>query len=71
MSLEVVRCERDGEGWAAFVCQHLLAAMDAKGAERVGFCSDEPTRENPWPDAWCFACDERFVANGEKWTDDD
>jgi hypothetical protein len=65
-----VRCAQDGVGYGAFVCQHLFAAGDATGEERVGFCSDDPTRENPWPDAWCYACDERFEADGEVWTDE-
>jgi hypothetical protein len=69
--MEVVKCDRDGRGWATFVCQHLFDSIDATGDERVGFCSDVPTPDNPWPDAWCFSCDERFVANGEQWTDDD
>jgi len=46
------------------MCAYLLAASAAVGEERVGGVSDKPSPENPWPDAWCFKCDEHLDATG-------
>jgi hypothetical protein len=70
MGLRQIECEEDGVGYGAFVCTHLFAARRATGDGRVGFCSQEPTPENPWPDAWCFTCDEHLDATGGEWTDE-
>jgi hypothetical protein len=32
--------------------------------------SAEPSPDNPWPDGWCFACNEHLDATGGDWTDD-
>lgn len=47
-----VRCATHGESQETFVCTHLLG--DSAG---LGFNRDEPTLENPFPDAWCDDCD--------------
>jgi hypothetical protein len=70
MGFTQIDCEEHGVGYAAFVCRHLFDARRLTGEGRVGFCSQEPTTENPWPDAWCFACDEHLDATGGEWTDE-
>lgn len=47
-----VKCETHGTGWETFVCIHLLG--DSEG---LGFNRDEPSKENPFPDAWCDDCE--------------
>ena len=54
MALEPVKCAQHGQGQGVIVCRHLL------NGTRVGFFSDAPTPENPWPDAWCAQCDDYF-----------
>jgi hypothetical protein len=46
-----IQCEAHGERSKAFVCSHLC---DGHG---LGFNSDEPTAECPYPDAWCDDCE--------------
>lgn len=48
-----------GESEKAFVCTHLLG--EAAG---LGFNRDEPTPENPFPDAWCDDCEIIRTAHG-------
>jgi hypothetical protein len=47
-----VQCATHGESQEAFVCSHLLG--EAAG---LGFNRDDPTPENPFPDAWCDDCE--------------
>lgn len=49
---KMIQCARHGERHEAFVCSHL--ATDAMG---LGFNRDEPSTDNPFPDAWCDDCD--------------
>jgi hypothetical protein len=70
VELRQILCEEDGVGYAAFICRHLFDARRAAGDGRVGFCSQIPTLEDPWPDAWCLACDEHLEATGGEWTDE-
>ena len=61
---EKIRCETHGECQQAFVCTHLLG--ESVG---LGFNREEPTSENPFPDAWCDDCDLIYQAH-EGWTDE-
>jgi hypothetical protein len=63
MSGSPVSCGRHGPAQAAFVCRHLMQ----RPAQR--WIAGKPDRFNPWPDAWCSACDRRFSDNGQ-WRDD-
>jgi hypothetical protein len=47
----MVECGEHGRRPAAYVCAHLV------GGDGLGFNADEPTGDNPWPDAWCDDCD--------------
>jgi len=58
-----VHCNSHGSAVATFVCQHVHKGKD------LGFClATDP--DDPWPDAWCNACDEALEANGWKWNDE-
>ena len=59
-----VQCATHGESQQAYVCTDLLG--DATG---LGFNRDEPTPENPFPDAWCDDCELIRSAHGE-WNDE-
>jgi hypothetical protein len=50
-----VTCDKHGEAYATFVCQHLAKNPAQEWFSRV------PTKENPWPDAWCGECDVEFL----------
>ena len=59
-----VHCATHGESQKTFVCTHLLGETAG-----LGFNGDEPTNENPFPDAWCDDCELiRAAHNG--WTDE-
>jgi hypothetical protein len=47
-----VRCSKHGESQQSFACVHLIG--DATG---LGFNRDDPTADNPFPDAWCDDCE--------------
>ena len=47
-----IECASHGERWKTFVCTHLLG--DSVG---LGFNRDEPTEDDPFPDAWCDDCE--------------
>jgi hypothetical protein len=55
----MIACSAHGQAGETFVCEHLIA----KPGQR--WFSDEPTPENPWPDAWCTACNSFFEEQGE------
>jgi len=49
---DTIHCVTHGESSKAYVCDHLTG--EAAG---LGFNRNEPTRENPFPDAWCDNCE--------------
>jgi hypothetical protein len=60
---EKVQCATHGESEKTFVCSHLLG--ESAG---LGFNRNEPSTENPFPDAWCDNCEIiRAAHNG--WND--
>jgi hypothetical protein len=58
-----VQCARHGEHQKTYVCTHL--AGEEVG---LGFNTSEPTRENPFPDAWCDDC-ELIRARQDGWNE--
>jgi len=54
-----VTCERHGEAFSTYVCEHLVGAIG------VGWYSAVPTEDDPWPSAWCEKCNEAYSAEGE------
>ena len=60
---ETVDCNEHGPSYETFVCKHLVAQP-----HQVWF-SCEPTKDDPWPDAWCSECNLTFEANGNEWLD--
>lgn len=59
-----IQCAIHGEAEQTFVCSHLVG--EAVG---LGFNRNEPTDEDPFPDAWCDDCELiRTAHNG--WTDE-
>lgn len=54
-----IECPTHGEAHVAYVCGHL-----AHEPKQRWFC-DYPSEENPWPDAWCGACNQEFRKYGE------
>jgi hypothetical protein len=55
-----IHCATHGETAKAYVCTHLPGESYGLGFER-----DEPSEEDPWPDAWCDACESlRLSHNG-------
>jgi hypothetical protein len=54
-----IECSQHGRGFPAYLCEHLMADPAQK------WFAEEPTVENRWPDAWCAACDEIFLEEGE------
>jgi len=49
---DVVHCDLHGETPQTFVCVHLKDETYG-----LGFNREDPSDENPYPDAWCDACD--------------
>jgi hypothetical protein len=54
-----IKCREHSEGIATFICQHLHI-----NPEQLWF-SNPPIEEDPWPDAWCSACEALFLEYGE------
>jgi hypothetical protein len=54
-----IECDSHGNGYATYVCEHLLAEPAQK------WFSNAPTEEDPWPDSWCAACEILFQEQGE------
>ncbi|MDR3676206.1 MAG: DUF2199 domain-containing protein [Acidobacteriota bacterium] len=48
----MVQCATHGEGQETFVCIHLIGETVG-----LGFNRNEPTPDNPFPDAWCDNCE--------------
>ena len=61
---DTVHCDSHGECDVTFTCSHL-----ADGSAGIGFNRDEPTEEEPFPDAVCDDCDLILEAHGG-WTDE-
>ncbi len=57
-----VQCPTHGETEETFVCSHLT-----EGLAGLGFNRNEPSEEDPFPDAWCDDCELIFQAHGG-WT---
>ena len=58
-----IECDSHGQGYQAFVCEHLMVNPNQE------WFSDDPTTEDPWPDAWCKECQAVFEEQGE-WNDE-
>lgn len=56
---EEVHCDTHGESEEAYVCGHLLG--EGTG---LGFNRNDPTADNPFPDAWCDNCEIIRAAHG-------
>lgn len=61
---DTVHCDSHGECDVTFTCSHL-----AEGFAGIGFNRDEPTEEEPFPDAVCDECDLILEAHSG-WTDE-
>jgi hypothetical protein len=60
----VVECDRHGQRPKAYVCDHLLHGV------KQGFVTSGNQPENPYPDAWCLACDRIRLAHGGDWNNE-
>jgi hypothetical protein len=49
---DTVQCEVHGESPKAYVCIHLKDETSG-----LGFNREDPSEKNPFPDAWCDACE--------------
>ena len=59
---ERVDCSAHGPAFKAYICEHLAQSPNQEWFSR------EPEEGNAWPDAWCSACDAKFLSEGE-WND--
>jgi hypothetical protein len=59
-----IECVIHGECQKTFVCNHLLGETAG-----LGFNRDDPSDDNPFPDAWCDDCELIRAAHGE-WNDE-
>ena len=55
---KTVECAKHGQGAATFVCQHLVLGV------RCGYHCSTRDPSDPWPDAWCSACNEVLEREG-------
>ena len=58
-----IECAHHETGFATYVCKHLVSSPDQE------WFSQEPDKENRWPDAWCKGCEALFQEQGE-WNDE-
>jgi hypothetical protein len=58
-------CDMHGPSQRTFVCQHVAEGL--LNRERVGFFWTVEGPENPYPDAWCTACEERVRETDGEW----
>ncbi len=65
MTPKTVQCDTHGERAETFVCRHLIGD-DVVGR---GFNRNEPTEDNPFPDAWCDDC-ELIRATHDGWNEE-
>jgi len=63
--MDTVICKAHGEQQQTFVCQHIAQGLFDK--QRVGFFWTTYDPENPRPDAWCSACEERVKLTDGEW----
>jgi hypothetical protein len=54
-----IKCATHGEASCTYVCSHL-----ASDPRQRWYCN-YPSEEDPWPDAWCGACEQAFQQQGE------
>jgi hypothetical protein len=62
-----VQCSRHGQQRETYVCQHIVRSVQDQVP--CGFLADEPTEDDPFPDAWCYECEQRRMVDGE-WNDE-
>jgi hypothetical protein len=60
-----IRCAVHGTQQQTLVCQHIVDGLTDK--RRVGFFWTSCDIDNPRPDAWCSACNERVASTGGEW----
>jgi hypothetical protein len=65
--VDSVRCTAHGNQQATLVCQHIFDGLAHR--KRVGFFWTICDPDNPRPDAWCVACEERVRATNGDWID--
>lgn len=63
----MMMCAEHGEQPETFVCQHIVETLHDE-RPRGFHWSAESTQ--PYPDAWCSACNERLRSADWEWTDD-
>lgn len=63
---QTVECPEHGTGQATFVCSHVAASL--RTGVPVGFFTS--ASDNPRPDAWCSACEERLQRADGEWTEE-
>lgn len=61
----MIKCDQHGVTQSTFVCQHIVEGLLRR--ERVGFFWTQEDPDNPHPDAWCLACEERACRTGGEW----
>ena len=49
---DTIQCDKHGGSEKAYVCTHLIGETAG-----LGFNRREPTKKNPFPDAWCDDCE--------------
>jgi len=54
----LVECSKHGVKPRAYVCEHLFGGHDQ------GFVASTDDPDNPFPDAWCRACEQIRLAHG-------
>lgn len=57
--IEQINCLEHGDACATYICEHLAADPIQQ------WHSDFPTKEMPWPDAWCSRCEAEYAKEGE------
>jgi hypothetical protein len=66
--LNSIRCETHGLQQETWVCQHIAQGLFDR--QRVGFFWSVENPDNPKPDAWCSACNERVKSTNGEWVDE-
>lgn len=62
-----IECPEHGPQTTTFVCCHLTESL--KTGKIVGYHCAEEDPEEPYPDAWCDACQNIFEEEGFEWND--
>ncbi|MBS7252740.1 hypothetical protein [Flavobacterium branchiicola] len=63
--IEEILCDKHGSKEMSFSCIHIAMALDEK--KKVGFYYSEAEEDLPQI-AWCGACEQYLLDNGEEWT---